>query len=86
MVVSDCAMSLAYNTHVGRKRNGAFYHFCRSYREGRNSLIELVCCVGGDGGGCGTGSYHSSVIIMCSRYARFVIYRTLIVLDSGNNG
>ena len=27
MVVSDCAMSLAYNILVGRKRNGAFYHF-----------------------------------------------------------
>ena len=79
MVVSDCATSLAYNNHVARKRNGAFYHFCRSYREGRNSLIELVCCVGGDGGGCGTGSYHSSVIIiMCSRYACFMIYRTLL--------
>ena len=27
MVVSDCATSLAYNNHVARKRNGAFYHF-----------------------------------------------------------
>ena len=27
MVVSDFAMSLAYNILVGRKRNGAFYHF-----------------------------------------------------------
>ena len=27
MDVFDCATSLAYNNHVARKRNGAFYHF-----------------------------------------------------------
>ena len=27
MVVFDCATSLAYNNHVARKRNVAFYHF-----------------------------------------------------------
>ena len=84
MVVFDCATSLAYNNHVARKRNVAFYHFVVLTVKGRNSLIKLVCCVGGDGGGCGTGSNHSSVIIICSRYACFV--RMLIVLESGNNG